>query len=43
MTQWQIGDVAPDATLTTVTGESVALSTLWQGRGLVITFLRHFG
>ena len=43
MTQWQVGDGAPDAVLRTLQGDQIALSTLWHGHGLILTFLRHFG
>lgn len=43
MTRWQRGDQAPDATLRSLTGDVVTLSTVWHERGLVLAFLRHFG
>ena len=43
MTQWHVGDAAPDATLLSLASEPVALSALWQRNGLILTFLRHFG
>ncbi|MEJ7900838.1 MAG: peroxiredoxin-like family protein [Thermomicrobiales bacterium] len=39
------GDLAPDASVQTLNGDPVDLSTLWKGtdRGLAIVFLRHYG
>lgn len=40
-----IGDIAPDAPVQTLNGDSVDLSILWTGagRGLALVFLRHYG
>jgi peroxiredoxin len=38
-----VGDMAPDAMITTADGRHLALSVLWQDRPLVLTFLRHLG
>lgn len=37
------GGAAPELSLLNVQGQSVALSTLWQGRLTLLSFLRHFG
>jgi hypothetical protein len=42
-TRWQIGDTAPDLTMTDIHGVAHELQTVWQHGGLVISFLRHFG
>jgi hypothetical protein len=42
-TRWQMGDSAPDLTMTDVHGVNYDLHTAWQKGGLVISFLRHFG
>jgi hypothetical protein len=42
-TRWQIGDMAPDLTMTDIHGVAHELQTAWQQGGLVISFLRHFG
>ena len=42
-TRWQIGDTAPDLTMTDIHGVAHDLQTVWQQGGLVISFLRHFG
>ncbi len=39
----QVGDPAPDATLSDHEGTDVALSSLWADRPLLILFWRHFG
>jgi peroxiredoxin len=40
----RIGDIAPDLTLTTVDGQSVALSEFWRnGHAALLVFLRHLG
>lgn len=40
----RIGDAAPDLTLNTVDGQSVALSEYWRGgRTALLIFLRHLG
>jgi peroxiredoxin len=41
----QVGDPAPDVTLPTADGTTIALSALWTQteHGLVLVFLRHFG
>jgi peroxiredoxin len=38
-----VGDKAPDVTVRDIRGDDVELSSLWRGRTLVLTFLRHFG
>ncbi|MDZ4718847.1 MAG: hypothetical protein SH847_10390 [Roseiflexaceae bacterium] len=42
-TQLRPGDSAPDINLTTTDGSFIQLATLWDGRPLVLAFLRHFG
>jgi hypothetical protein len=37
------GEPAPYLVLFDVRGESIALSSLWPERPLLLTFLRHFG
>jgi peroxiredoxin len=37
------GDPAPDLSVTDQSGEQLALSSLWQGRPLLLAFLRHYG
>lgn len=39
----QVGDPAPDATLPDHEGRSIALSSLWRERPLLLLFWRHFG
>lgn len=39
----QVGDLAPNVTLTRTTGECVTLAELFQQRRTVLVFLRHFG
>lgn len=39
----QVGQAAPNVTLPDDSGDSVALSSLWQGQPLLVAFLRHFG
>jgi peroxiredoxin len=39
----QVGDAAPDIALVDVQGESVNLSTKYQGKLTLVSFLRHFG
>jgi hypothetical protein len=41
--RWQIGDNAPQLTMTDVHGVAHDLQSAWQQGGLVISFLRHFG
>ncbi len=38
-----MGCPAPDLTLTNTKGESVALSSLWAVKPLILVFLRHYG
>ncbi len=40
-----VGERAPDASVQTLNGDAVDLSTLWSGadRGLALVFLRHYG
>lgn len=39
----QIGDLAPDATLTDDTGTEIVLSSLWRDQPALLLFWRHFG
>lgn len=39
----KFNDLAPDLELTTAEGKSIRLSSLWQGKTLVLAFTRHFG
>jgi peroxiredoxin len=39
----KFNDLAPDVELLDMAGEPVRLSSLWQGRVLVLAFTRHFG
>ncbi|MFN5059053.1 MAG: hypothetical protein ACK5GU_03960 [Chloroflexota bacterium] len=39
----QVGDVAPNIQLTDMHETPVQLAEMWQPRGLIISFLRHFG
>ena len=39
----KFNDYAPDAELLSVNGDPVRLSSLWQGRVLILAFTRHFG
>ncbi len=38
-----VGDPAPDATLTDTEGNKVQLSSIWEQKPVVLIFLRHFG
>lgn len=37
------GDQVPDISLTATDGHTVALSSLYHGTPLILSFLRHFG
>jgi peroxiredoxin len=39
----KFNDIAPDVEVQTTEGQPFRLSTLWQGRVLVLAFTRHFG
>jgi peroxiredoxin len=39
----QVGDAAPNIALVDVQGETVNLSTKYQGKLTLVSFLRHFG
>ena len=39
----EIGDPAPDITLSDVHGAPVQLADFWSGGPTLLTFLRHFG
>jgi peroxiredoxin len=39
----KFNDFAPDVELRTAEGEPVLLSSLWEGKVLVLAFIRHFG
>lgn len=39
----QVGDVAPDITLTKTTGERITLAELLRRGRVLLVFLRHFG
>ena len=39
----QVGDTAPDITVTDIHGAPVELATYWKGGPTLVTFLRHFG
>lgn len=39
----QVGDVAPNITLTRTNGECVTLADLLRQRRVLLVFLRHFG
>jgi peroxiredoxin len=41
--QLKFNDLAPDVEVLTTEGQPFRLSTLWQGRVLVLAFTRHFG
>ena len=41
--QLKFNDFAPDVEILTTEGQPFRLSTLWQGRVLVLAFTRHFG
>ncbi|MGB1287169.1 MAG: hypothetical protein ACPG7F_11590 [Aggregatilineales bacterium] len=43
MTRLNTGDTAPDAELFTADGEITHLSSLWDTRPTLLSFLRHFG
>ena len=43
MAQLKFNELAPDFDVQTVTGEIIRLSSLWNGKTLILAFTRHFG
>jgi peroxiredoxin len=43
MPKLSAGDIAPDISFQTGTGETLQLSSLWREQPVLIYFLRHFG
>ncbi|MFC1463912.1 MAG: hypothetical protein ACFLMY_03590 [Candidatus Brachytrichaceae bacterium NZ_4S206] len=41
--QLQVGDIAPNITLTKTTGECITLAELLRQGRVLLVFLRHFG
>jgi len=39
----KVGDIAPSIPVTDADGNTLALSSLWSDKPVVLTFLRHFG
>lgn len=39
----KVGDVAPSIQVMDAEGNSIALSSSWSDKPVVLTFLRHFG
>ena len=43
LSRLQVGDIAPNVTLTKTTGECVTLADLLRRGRILLVFLRHFG
>ena len=39
----KVGDVAPSIQVVDADGNTIALSSLWSDKPVVLSFLRHFG